>query len=196
MSSINLAPGTQYVMVARKRRFRLYAIAIGIISIFGIGGLGLYIYTRTLQSSSDAIKNQILVVDQKIQSLRPEALRVALFEKRLVDISKLLDSHIGWENILADLERLLPADTVVTQLNATREASSLTINGTTQNIDQIALALASLTKDVNHPSVFSSGTVKTVQRQDQENAEGAPTSLYAFTMTLDFNQASLNKSAL
>jgi len=187
MSSINLAPGTQYVMVARKRRLRLYAIAVSIITIFGLGGMGLFLYTRALQASSEDVKKQLTVVDQDIQALHTEALRVTLFEKRLVDISKLLDSHIGWEKILADLERLLPADTVVTQLTAGSEGATVNLSGTTQSIDQIALALASLTKDVNHPSVFTNGTVKTIQRNELG---------YTFSMTLDFNKASLNKSAL
>lgn len=196
MSSINLAPGTQYIMVARKRRLRLYAIAICILIIFGIGGLGLFLYTRSLQAVSDDVKSQLAIAEQKIQSLHAEALRVALFEKRLADVSRLLDGHIGWEKIFADLERLLPADTVITQLSGGSEGSTLTLNGKTQNIDQVALALASLTQDGNHSSVFTNGTVSTVQRQDVQNVDGATSSAYTFTMTLDFNNASLSKSAL
>lgn len=196
MSSINLAPGTQYIMVARKRRIRLYTIAIIIIVIFGIGGLGLFAYTQTLQASSDDIKDQLVITEKKIQSLHDEAMRIALFEQRLGDVSKLLDSHIGWEKIFADLERLLPVDTVLTKVVAASEGNSIIVNGKTQNVDQIALTLASLIQDVNHPTVFTAGTVKTVQRENLDNAEGVSTPVYVFTMTLDFNNDALIKSAI
>ncbi|MEK7500200.1 MAG: PilN domain-containing protein, partial [Patescibacteria group bacterium] len=176
--------------------FRLYAIAGSLILIFGIGGLGLFIYKRTLQASSDGIASQIAVTEKKIQSLHDEAVRISLFEQRLEDVSKLLDSHIGWEKIFADLERLLPADTVLTRISAGSENNSLTVSGKTQNIDQIALTLASLLKDTNHPTVFTSGTVKTIQRENVDSAEGSPAPVYVFSMTLDFDNASLSKSAI
>lgn len=196
MSSINLAPGTQYIIVARRRRFRLYAIAVSIVLIFGIGGLGLFVYKRTLQASSDGIKDKIAVTEKKIQSLHDEAVRISLFEQRLGDVSKLLDSHIGWEKIFADLERLLPGDTVLTRVSAASENNSLVVSGKTQNIDQIALTLASLLKDTAHPTVFTSGTVKTIQRENVDTAEGAAAPVYVFNMTLDFDNASLSKGAL
>ncbi|MDA1169177.1 MAG: hypothetical protein O3A36_02470 [bacterium] len=196
MSSINLAPGNQYIIVARKRRIRLYVIAIAIIVIFGIGALVLFVYTRTLQASSDGIKAQLVITEKKIQSLHDEALRIALFEQRLEDVSKLLDNHISWEKIFADLERLLPADTVLTKVSAGSESNSIIVDGKTQNIDQIALTLASLVRDVNHPTVFTAGTVKTIQRENLNNAEGGSVSLYGFTMTLNFNNDALSKSAL
>ena len=196
MPSINLAPGTQYVIIARKRKIRLYAIAVGIIIIFLVGGGGLYFYVQSLQSSSDEIKNQITAVDQKIQALREDALRVAFFEKRLTDTSQLLSNHIGWNKVFADLERLLPADTVFTSFDASSSNSSITVKGTTQNIDQVGLALASLTKDVNHASLFEKGSVKTIQRQSQPGAEGASAILYAFDMMLEFNKNALSKTTL
>lgn len=195
MPSINLAPGTQYIITARKRRLRLYAIAVAIIIIFLLGWLGLFMYVQVLTSSSEDVKNQLAVVDQKIQTLRSEASRVAFFEKRLTEVSQLLDNHIGWDKVFADIERLLPADTILTGLDATSGRSALTIQGKTQNVDQIAVALASLNEEQSHPSLFRNGIVKTIQRQEQQNGE-ANTVLYVFTMTLEFNSEALSKTAL
>lgn len=197
MPSINLAPGTQYIITARKRRMRLYAIAFAIIGIFLLGWLGLYMYVRILTSSSANVQAQVASVDQKIQALRDDATRVSLFEKRLVDVAALLDNHIGWDKVFADLERLLPADTTLTSFDATNGNSTITVQGKTANVDQIALALASLTAGVNHPSIFSKGTVTSIQRQETTNGEGAPvTVVYAFTMTLEFSTDALSKTAL
>lgn len=196
MPSINLAPGTQYIITARRRRLRLYAISIGIAAVFLLGWFALYMYVRILESSSNSVQANIARVDQKIQELHDDAVRVAFFEKRLAGVSKLIDSHIGWEKIFSDMERLLPPDTVLTSFEAASGNSTISLSGTTQNIDQVALALASLTEDAGHLSVFKRGTVKTIQRQEQKNAEGASVVLYTFTMTLEFNKASLNKAIL
>lgn len=195
MPSINLAPGTQYIITARKRRVRLYGIAVAIIVIFLLGWLGLYMYVRSLTASSEEVKAQITSVDQKIQALREEATRVSLFEKRLTDVSHLLDSHIGWDKVFAEVERLLPGDTVLTSFDAVSDSSTITVQGTTQNLDQIALALASLTSSKNHPSIFERGSVKEIRRQDQKVGEATVT-VYTFTMTLEFNNEALSKAAL
>lgn len=196
MPSINLAPGTQYIIIARKRRLRLYAISAGIVILFVLGGGGLYVYVEGLQSKSDALKTEIESVNQDIQALRDDALRVAFFEKRLTDTSALLSGHIGWNAIFADLERLLPADTVLLNLDALSGNSTLNVKGTTANIDQIGLALASLTKEPAHPTVFESGTVKTIQRQVQNIEDSTSTVLYTFDMTLEFNKSTLSKTTL
>ena len=196
MPSINLAPGTQYIITARKRRVRLYSIAALILTIFLVWGIGLYVYTRILTARSDAIKTEIGTVNQKLATLRDEATRVELFERRLVEISQLLDVHIGWDRVLAELERLLPADTILTSFSATSQSPTIALEGTTQNIDQVALAFASLTKDKNHPSLFERGTVKEIQRQSQQAGDAAATVLHTFSMTLEFNVDTLKKTAL
>ncbi len=196
MPSINLAPGTQYIITARKRRLRLYAITIAIIAIFLLGWFGLYMYVQILNSSSNKVKADIASVNQQIEALREDATRVAFFEKRLTDVSQILSNHVGWEKVFADVERLLPPDTVLTSFEATSGDSTITVQGITQNVDQVALALASLTESANHPSVFSKGTVKTINRQQQVGAEGTPVGVYTFTMTLEFNKSVLSKATL
>lgn len=196
MPSINLAPGTQYLIIARKRRFRLYSIAVVIIVIFLIGGGGLYIYKTSLESESAKIVTQIEDMDQKIKSLHDDAMRVAFFEKRLTDTSQLLDSHIGWNAIFADLERLLPADTVFIDLNASSDNGNILVRGTTQNMDQVGLALASLTTSADHPTVFESGKISSIQRQAQKNEEAPAVILYSFDMILNFNKSVLRKATL
>jgi Tfp pilus assembly protein PilN len=197
MPSINLAPGTQYVIVARKRKIRLYAISLSVVVIFLIGGGGLFAYVQTLQSSSEQVKAEINAVDQKIEVLKDDARRVALFEKRLADTSQLLGNHVTWNTIFADLERLIPTDTIFLSLDASSESASVIVRGTTSNIDQVGLALASITKDVSHASVFESGTVKTIQRQVAQAGDGSTGSVqYIFDMTLKFAKSALNKATL
>ncbi len=190
MPSINLAPGTQYVIAARKRRRRLYGVSILIVAVFFGGWMMMYGYLLSLRNSSDDLQKELQGVNLRIQTLREDALRVTLFEKRLVDVSTILSNHISWDRVFGDLERLLPPDAVITSFNAQSENSTIVLQGRTQNIDQIALALASLTSSAGAPSIFESGTVKEVSRQEQESG-----ATYTFTMTLEFNQAILRQAA-
>lgn len=194
MPSINLAPGTQHIIIARKRRQRLYLITIAVVAIFVAGYFGLLMYSQVLETQSEDIKAEIQVIDQSIQALREDATRVALFEKRLVDVATLLDSHVSWAKVLTDLERLMPADTVLTKLEATKDSASMSVQGRTSNVDQVALALASLTAGPNHPSVFTRGVVENILRQ--EASEASPNPSYSFTMNLEFDPAALKAAPL
>lgn len=194
MPSINLAPGTQYIMTARKRRVRLYSIAAVIILIFASWGIGLYVYVRILTAKSDGIKTEITIANQKLSKLREESKRVELFENRLVSVSKILDSHISWEQVFAELERLLPLDTVLTSFSASSTSPTIVLGGITKNIDQVALAFTSLTKSNGHPTLFEGGTVNEIKLQNRN--EVLPNDLYTFSMMLQFNTAALKKTTL
>jgi uncharacterized protein YpmB len=194
MPSINLAPGTQHIIIARKRRRRLYAIAGFICIVFAVGWGALYLYKQSLTTKSDAITQDIQIANKQIQDSRDQVTRVALFEHRLTDVGKLLDSHIGWGKVFADVERLLPGDTVITSFDAKKGVSTIQIKGRTQNMDQVALALASLTAGPNHPSVFTGGSIQSIQRQEAGDGAGGP--VYAFTLVLDFDQNVLQTSSI
>lgn len=186
MPSINLAPGTQYIIAARKRRVRLYGIAVLVVFLFGAAWAALYTYHQALSANNEAIETKIKTANAQIETLRADAVRVALFEKRLREVSKLLETHVRWNAVFADLERLLPSDTVLTSFEAASNAPTITVQGATAQVDQVSLAIASLTAADAHPSVFMSGSVKNIQRQEQKNGEQVSVT-YGFTMTLTFD---------
>ncbi len=186
MPSINLAPGTQYIIAARKRRVRLYGIAVLVVFLFAAAWAALYAYHQALSANNEDIETKIKTANAQIETLRSDAVRVSLFEKRLGEVSKLLETHVGWNAVFADIERLLPPDTVLTGLEAASDAPTITLQGTTGQIDQVSLAIASLTASDAHPSVFKSGSIKNIQRQEQKNGEQVSV-VYGFTMTLTFD---------
>lgn len=188
MPSINLAPGTQYVLAARKRRRKLYGVSLLIIAVFAGGWMLMYGYLASLQNSSEDLATQLQAVNQRIQTLRDDALRVTLFERRLVDVSTILNNHISWDRVFSDIERLLPPDAIITGFDAKSSSTTIVLQGKTQNIDQIALALASLTSAAGTPSIFSSGNVTNAVRQEVEGGAS-----YGFTMTLEFEQSVLRQ---
>lgn len=190
MPSINLAPGTQYIIAARKRRIRLYAIAVLVIAVFCATWASLYTYQVSLAKADEVLVTKIQSADEQIQTLHNDAVRVALFEKRLTEVQTLLDSHANWEVVFSDLQRLLPADTVLTSFDAASDTPIIAIQGTTTQIDQVSVAVASLAASEAHPSIFTSGSVKNVQRQEQ--TVGDQTSVvYSFTINLTFDPKAL-----
>ena len=191
MPSINLAPGTQYIIAARKRRARLYVIAGVIVLVFLLGWGGLFAYKQSLVQQQDKVQQEITNADGRIEELKEDAIRVTLFERRLTEVKKLLDSHITWAPVLSDLERLLPADTVLTNIDASSDSNVITLQGTTGQMDQVSLAIASLSAGQGHPSIFESGSVKVIQRQEQKNGDQVS---FLYSIFLDRKSTRLNSS--
>lgn len=194
MPSINLAPGTEYIIAARRRRQRLYVISFVIIAIFAIGYGVLFFVNQSLTSQNEALKGNIQTVDAQIQQSQSDAVRVSLFEKRLTETKTLLDGHVKWGQVFADVERLLPANTSLTGIDAGTDSSTVTIQGFTPDMDSIAQTVASLSAGQNHISIFSNGAVKAINRVDQKNGDKTVTG-YTFTITLTIDPSRLRAGA-
>lgn len=194
-TSINLAPGTQYLVEARKRRRRLFivsaAIVIGLILIW----LGLIFYQSQLINSAENTQASIRDVDAQIAKLDDESQRIVLFEKRLQGLNELLNNHTSWAPIFSDLEKLLPASTVLTSLALDNNGDTITMTGVTPDIDSVASTLASLIATKDHPTIFLGGKVKDISRSEVAgtNGEGGSVS-YQFGANLSFDPTSLEDS--
>jgi Tfp pilus assembly protein PilN len=189
-TNINLAPGTEYIIAARKRRTRLYLISVAIVVIFTIAYGVLFFYVQALEQKNTDIQAGISVASADLHKKNDIVIRVAEFEKRLTQTKALLDTHVYWESLFADLERLLPTDTVLTSFEAKSTDTTVSIQGTTPSIDAVAQAMASLSAGPAHASVFKNGIVKSVSRADQKNGEVTSTR-YSFVMTLEVDPVTL-----
>ncbi len=188
MATINLAPGTQFIITARRRRRRLYLMALGIAVIFSLIWLGLVLYARHLQQSLDAVNSQLRQVQLEIAKLEPDASRIRLFERRLQGMDSLLKTHISWEPVLQDLERLLPAESVLTLFDVNKDTGRVSLDGITPNIDQVAVTLASLVNTESRETVFTSGSLQSVKREETAQGEDQPAVVrYVFSAELKFD---------
>ncbi|MEX1111869.1 MAG: hypothetical protein WEC84_00240, partial [Candidatus Andersenbacteria bacterium] len=109
MPSINLAPGTQYIVEMRKRRRNLLLLSIVVVVLVGGVWGSLAWYHGSLIAKENEVDASIRTVNMEIAQLEEEAQRIVLFENRLVALDALLDRHITLDPLLGDLERLLPA---------------------------------------------------------------------------------------
>lgn len=190
MPSINLAPGTEYIIAARRRRQRLYIIAVVIVVIFAIAFGVMFFIQQSLTNQNEALKGNIQTVEAQIQKSKTDATRVALFEKRLTETKTLLDQHVRWDQVFADLERLMPANTTLTGIDTGVDSSTVSVQGFTADMDVVAQTIASLSAGTNHVSMFSNGEVKEVTRVEQKNGDQT-TAGYTFTVILTIDQAKL-----
>jgi Tfp pilus assembly protein PilN len=190
MATINLAPGTQFIVAARKRRRRLYLMSVAIAGVFALIWFGLYFYTRQLRENLEHANADLRGIQIEINKLEPDANRIFQFEQRLGALDSLLNVHISWEPLLQDLERLLPGDTVLTDLEVVNSSGNLKVQGTTSSIDQVAVTLASLIQSDNHRTAFLSGTLNSVLREEVAGGEEQPPSVrYLFSAELRFDPA-------
>lgn len=189
MPSINLAPGTQYIVQARKRRRRLFGFSILIIIIIAVVWLGLNTYQGRLEGNLTGVNDQLRVVEFEIAKVEPNANRITLFEERLEALDDLLTLHISWNVVLQDVERLLPPTTKLTAFTAAGDSGLVNIEGVTENIDQVAITLATLLNSSEHETVFRSGTLGGIKRQIVgTDEEGVPDKVdYKFDAELRFD---------
>ena len=193
MPSINLAPGTQQVAAAQKRRRRLFMLTTLILLITAAAWGGVLLYQQQLGQQADAVQQQLRNVQTETARLADQADRVRVFEGRLSALGLLLDNHIDWEPILRSVESLVPTTVAFTRLTTNSQNGQLSLAGTTSDIDQVALSLASFLENEANQSVFSSGVLGGIDRKEVAAAEeGAPATVsYDFQIELTFQPSIL-----
>lgn len=192
MAEINLAPGTEYAGLLRKRRRRVLwltvAIAAAVLAAWG----GLFIYEQQLIRRQQEVNQRLASVAAEITRLGEAAQRVTLFEGRTHALESLLVSHISWDPLLRDLERLLPAPVIVNRLKVNVEEGTVELAGETPDLDVVAQTLASLIATPARASLFTSGSLENSNRVPQENVPGDVAVRYEFGSTLTFDREKLH----
>lgn len=187
-TSINLAPGTQYIVASRQRRQRLYLLSMVIAALAAIAWAGLAMYKWQAEKKLTAVTGNLQTLEAAISKLDTDAKRIVLFEQRLKNLDQLLDAHISWNPLLAEIERLLPVTTVLTAIGVDSTQTTLTVSGFTPDIDQVAQTLASLIDAPGHKTIFSRALINTITRQEQKNSDGTlGTTRYEFGAELTFD---------
>jgi Tfp pilus assembly protein PilN len=188
MAQINLAPGSQYVAVVRRRRRVLYGIAGGLAAVAIFTAVAVSVMVRSSESAEQSLREELKGVETQIAAASEEAKRIRLFDSRLNNVAQLLDKHQVWTPHLQELERLLPPDTLLKSLNGSHGDGTLELAGSTPNIDGVAVALANLANQpLSHTTLFSGGTITNVTREEQTGPAGEVLGArYVFKMNLTF----------
>lgn len=184
MPSVNLAPGTQYAIAARKRRIRLFVVAVIVLIVVAIAWVGLFLYESQLKTQVRGVQEQLSNVQAELASLSDGAKRVEQFEKQINALAAVLKDHIEWEPVLQNVEKLMPPATRLSSLEANAETGELFLSGHTPDIDQLSQAIASLKSDA---SPFMLGKLSGVTRVEIPQEEGTPPVIdYVFDAEFSF----------
>jgi Tfp pilus assembly protein PilN len=188
MAQINLAPASQYAAASRQRRNILYGLAVAVVAVVIIAGIVLSVMVSSAKKSHQAAQQELQSVETKIAAASEEIRRIQLFENRLTNLAQLLDNHKVWSPHLQELERLLPPETILTNVKGSHDSRTVELTGSTPNIDVVAVALANLKNKVpNHATLFSNGTIGSVTREEQRGQAGEVVGArYVFKMNLAF----------
>jgi Tfp pilus assembly protein PilN len=195
MAQINLAPGSQYLMVVRRRRRMIYGLAFVLAVAMFITGVVLKIMVSSANRDLQSNRQELQSVEAQISQASEEVTRIQLFEGRLSNISELLKHHRTWSPYLQELERLLPPATILASFKGNFDSRTIELTGTTSNIDMAAQTLASLQNQpgssvpggASHTTLLTSGTISNVEQVLQTGAAGEILGQrYKFSMTLTY----------
>lgn len=185
MAEINLAPGSEYVLFARRRRRRVYALTVLIALLVGLTWGGLFLLRGRYAGQHQDLTEQVAGVEAEILRLGDQAQRVQLFEERLTAIAGLLDNHIAWDPFLKELERILPPPAAITRLGIDTGSHSVELAGEAPDIDVVAQTLASVISTPARPTAFTAATLGSVSRLEQTTPDGQVVGVrYTFTANL------------
>lgn len=173
MAQINLAPGTAFIAAARRRQRALYMVsAIAAIVLVAIW-VGLFLWEKNVTTQRDAASASLQKVTAEISRAGEGVLRIEEFEGRLLALDQLLDKHIELAPIFAEIERLLPAATVLTQIDANITDGKILIKGKTPAVDVVAQTLASMRDTPARATLFASASFSSLTRESVRDPEGA-----------------------
>jgi len=172
MAQINLAPGTQYAVAARKRRLKMYGLtALVVVIMVAVIGV-LWMWQTSISQQLEEVEGNLRAVNSEIALASGAAREVELFEGRLNVLDNLLDSHVSWDPLWQELERLLPPPTVLKGVRAGVDERVVKVSGTTTDMDQLAQTLASLKDEEDRQTLFSEAKFGSTSRVEQKGADG------------------------
>lgn len=181
MAQINLAPGTMFIAAARRRQRTLYVGSVVIVVILLAVWLSLFVWERNLQQRRDTAAASLQKITAEITRTGDGARRIEEFEGRLLALDQLLENHVEWAPIFAELERLLPVATVLTQIDANIAQGTIAVRGKTPAVDIVAQTLASLRDTPTRATLFTDVNFSTLSREAVRDGAGAEVGArYAF----------------
>ncbi len=188
MAQINLAPNSQYMLATRRRRRVLYSLTAILVVAAVVVGFVLSVLVSSVDTKVETVRAELSSIETEIASASDKVKRINLFENRLKNVETLLANHRVWTTYLQEIERLLPPDTQLQSFVGKYADRTISVGGTAQNLDAVAVTLATLqNKAPEHTTLFKSGTISSVIQEAQTGPAGEVLGQrYSFQMALTF----------
>jgi Tfp pilus assembly protein PilN len=173
MAQINLAPQVQLMLAAKRRQRRLYFLAGSLVVIMLIVWSGLWFISNQYVKTIQAKENQLASYKSQLAGLKSDNTRMNNFESRLASLNKLISQRRSWNPIFQEIEKLIPANTVINTLEADLDLAVIKISAYTPTLDDVSLVIASFENEVNHSTMFQKATVLNANKHSQADESGA-----------------------
>lgn len=183
MPQINLAPGTQYIVAAKRRRTMVYMASLVIIAAVLIAWGVVVIVEKTYENKLAAVKSDTVNVDTEIARLSTDVERVQSFEERLSALNGLLKSQVSWGVFLQNLEQYLPPQVILSELAIVDGGKQLEMQFSAPTLDDAAQAVASLRNRPGRNTLFPVVNISSAEiRQDKDEAGQVIATRYVFSL--------------
>lgn len=191
MATINLAPGSRFLVAARTRQQRLFLVAALVAGALLLTWVILFVIRMQLQKTQSTLRNQLTTVGAEIAKLSPDSRRIVLFENRLSALDSLFNSHVNWNPVLSDLEKFLVPTVVVSSIELDGNKGTAVLKGYTTDWDQVAQLVASLSNGEGHQTSFTRVDLSNIDEKSIKAPTGETTKRYEFVVSLMFDTAKL-----
>lgn len=189
MATINLAPETRWLLEQKRKQRLLFFAAAGIVLALLLVWGGLALTQSVIRGHLQGVQSEINSVETRISELDAVAKRIVLFERRSLALQRLLASRISWDLLLKELERLLPAPTILNRLTLAANGT-VEVEGNTADLDALAQTFASLKNTPSHATLFQNSNLKGASKQAAE-VPADQLGGYRFTAQFSFDPVKL-----
>lgn len=193
MATINLAPSTHYIAVARRRRQILFATSGGVVLLLILIWLGLFLLVKASESRVNDIQAQVAAVQTQIASSNADVDRIVAFEQRISGLDTLLKNRMTIGPFFTQFEKLLPPTISLVHVELGTATGEIQVDGRASSLDDVAQTVASL----NRPDdpVFQAVTINQMVRKTSPTAGEPPFYQFQLTMHLKPNALATAGSA-
>lgn len=163
MPQLNLASEVfRSQLIARRKRMLFMLGSVLLVVILAAWGIPALL-TRSVESQIAAVGQEVSSLDAQLQARRDDVRPIVLFLRRLDMLKQRLDDHVGWSPILAEFERLMPANARLTALTGSANDGHLSAQVLVPTVDAAADFIASVqhVRGTNE-TMFSHAEVKSV----------------------------------
>lgn len=199
MPQINLASEVFRARLIARRRRTFYVLS-GLVLLFAAGTWGFLLFLRArTEERIDSVGREIAGVEAQLQTRRPEVEAIKLFAQRLALLNDRLGAHVGWSNILTELERTVVPSAALKKLAGSVETGNISAEVVVPSLDAAADLIASLQRIQGTNETFFE-TVEAAGFSENASAAGGAPGASGYTvglkLTVPKRAFSLSPSAL
>lgn len=184
MPQINLASEVFRARLIERRRRVFYAFSVAVLLlVLGFWGVPLLLKMR-VEERIAGVERDIAGLEAQLLTRQAEVKAIKLFAERLSLLKERLGTHIGWSNVLAELERTTTPLAAFKKLSGSAETGLITADIAVPSLDAAADLIASLQRAPGVNDTFFETVEATGFSADSTTAEAGGSSGYRVGLRL------------